>query len=186
MFHIAEALTRWITPILSFTAEEINEALPGQRPDSVLLNTWYDGLYALPAESDLSRDYWNRLIEVKDAVNKCLEDARNEKLVKGSLGAEAILYVSDELKVDLERLGEELRFVLLTSEVTLKPLAEGTDARTTDLASLKVSVQASEKVKCARCWHHREDVGSHAAHPSLCGRCITNLPEGEGESRSYS
>ena len=186
LFHIAEALTRWITPILSFTAEEINEALPGQRPDSVLLTTWYDGLYALPAESDLSRDYWNRLIEVKDAVNKCLEDARNEKLVKGSLGAEAILYVSDELKADLERLGEELRFVLLTSEVTLKPLAEGTDARTTDLASLKVSVQASEKVKCARCWHHREDVGSHAEHPSLCGRCITNLPEGEGESRSYA
>ena len=186
LFHIAEALIRWITPILSFTAEEINEVLPGKRPDSVLLTTWYDGLYALPVESDLGRDYWGRLIEVKDAVNKCLEDARNEKLVKGSLSAEATLYVSDDLKADLERLGDELRFVLLTSEVTLKPLTEGADARTTDLASLKVTVKASEKAKCARCWHHREDVGSHAEHPSLCGRCITNLPEGKGESRSYA
>lgn len=186
LYHIAEALVRWVAPILSFTAEEINEALPGQRPDSILLTTWYEGLYALPENSGLNREFWGRLVEVKDSVNKCLEDARNEKLVKGSLSAEATLYVSDDLKTDLERLGDELRFVLLTSEVTLKPLAEGTDARTTDLANLKVCVQASEKNKCVRCWHHREDVGTHTDHPSLCGRCITNLPEGEGESRSYA
>jgi len=188
LYHIAEALVRWIAPILSFTAEEINEHLPGERSESIFLTTWYDGLFALPEDSsnDLGRDYWEQLMEVKDAVNKCLEDARNEKLVKGSLSAEVTLYASDALLADLKRLGEELRFVLLTSEVTLKPLAEGGDARTTDLEELKVAVAASEHKKCARCWHHREDVGTHSDHPELCGRCISNLPEGPGEERRYA
>jgi isoleucyl-tRNA synthetase len=188
LYHIAEALVRWIAPILSFTAEEINEHLPGERSESIFLTTWYDGLFALPEDSsnDLGRDYWEQLMEVKDAVNKCLEDARNEKLVKGSLSAEVTLYASDALLADLKRLGEELRFVLLTSEVTLKPLAEGGDARSTDLEELKVAVAASEHKKCARCWHHREDVGTHSDHPELCGRCISNLPEGPGEERRYA
>ncbi|MDR9466830.1 isoleucine--tRNA ligase [Marinospirillum sp.] len=188
LYHIAEALIRWVAPILSFTAEEINEHLPGERPESIFLTTWYDGLFALPEDSsnDLGRDFWEQLMEVKDAVNKCLEDARNEKLVKGSLSAEVTLYASDALLTDLKRLGEELRFVLLTSEVTLKPLAEGGDARTTDLEELKVAVAASEHKKCARCWHHREDVGTHSDHPELCGRCISNLPDGPGENRRYA
>ena len=186
LYHIAEALIRWIAPILSFTAEEINEALPGERPESVLFTTWYDGLFALQNTDGLGREYWERLVEVKDSVNKCLEDARNEKLVKGSLAAEVTLYAGDALLTDLQKLGEELRFVLLTSEVTLRPLAEGVDARSTDLDDLKVAVIASEKTKCVRCWHHREDVGSHSEHPELCGRCITNLPDGEGEQRHYA
>ncbi|WP_114416945.1 isoleucine--tRNA ligase [Marinospirillum perlucidum] len=188
LYHIAEALIRWVAPILSFTAEEINEHLPGERPESIFLTTWYEGLFALPENSseDLGRDYWEQLVEVKDAVNKCLEDARNEKLVKGSLSAEVTLFASPALLADLERLGDELRFVLLTSEVHLKPLAEAGDARTTELEELKVAVFASENEKCVRCWHHREDVGSHAEHPHLCGRCISNLPDGEGEVRHYA
>ncbi|SFC27971.1 Isoleucyl-tRNA synthetase [Marinospirillum celere] len=188
LYHIAEALIRWVAPILSFTAEEINEHLPGERPESIFLTTWYDGLFALPEDSgeEMGRDYWEQLMEVKNAVNKCLEDARNEKLIKGSLSAEITLYASDALLADLKRLGEELRFVLLTSEVTLKPLAEGQDARSTELDELKVAITASEHKKCTRCWHHREDVGSHSDHPELCGRCISNLPEGPGEERLYA
>lgn len=188
LYHIAEALIRWVAPILSFTAEEINEHLPGERPESIFLTTWYDGLFALPEDSgeEMGRDYWEQLMEVKNAVNKCLEDARNEKLIKGSLSAEITLYASDALLADLKRLGEELRFVLLTSEVSLKPLAEGQDARSTELDELKVAITASGHKKCARCWHHREDVGSHSEHPELCGRCISNLPEGPGEERLYA
>ena len=188
LYHLAEALLRWVAPILSFTAEEINEALPGERPESVFFTTWYDGLFALPeqAAGGFDRDYWERLVAVKDGVNKCLEDARNEKIIKGSLAAEVTLYAGDALLADLQKLGEELRFVLLTSDVTLRPLSEGVDARTTELDELRVAVTTSNKTKCVRCWHHRDDVGSHADHPELCGRCVTNLPEGEGEQRRYA
>src|SRR5210317_282353 len=185
LYHIAEAMVRWIAPITSFTADEINEVLPGERADSVLLTTWYEGLFALADDDAFGRDYWARVMKVKEAVNKCLEDARNEKLVKASLGAEVTLYVSDELKADLDRLGDELRFVLITSTATLKPFGEAGDARETLVEGLKVSVKASEHAKCARCWHHREDVGQNAEHEELCGRCIENV-EGEGEQRSFA
>jgi len=185
LYHIAEALVRWIAPILSFTAEEIYEVLPGERRDSVLLTTWYEDLLELAEDDPFGRDFWQRVMTVKNAVNKCLEDARNEKLVKASLAAEVTLYVDDQLQADLERLGDELRFVLITSEARLKPLSEAGDARTTDLEGLRVSISASSHAKCSRCWHHREDVGSHAGHEELCGRCVSNV-EGEGETRRFA
>jgi len=185
LFHIAQALVRWIAPILSFTAEEIYEVLPGEHKDSVLLTTWYEELFELSDADPFGREFWQRVMAVKDAVNKCLEDARNEKLVKASLAAEATLYVDDSLRADLERLGDELRFVLITSEATLKPLSEAGDARATDVDGLKVAVAASGHAKCGRCWHHREDVGSHAGHDELCGRCVSNV-EGEGETRHFA
>jgi len=185
LFHIAEALTRWIAPILSFTAEEIYEVLPGERRDSVLLTTWYDGLFALADNDPFGREFWQRVLDVKDAVNKCMEDARGEKLIKASLAAEVVLFVDQEHQADLERLGDELRFVLITSAAELKPLADAGDARATDIEGLKVAVRASSHTKCARCWHHREDVGSDAAHPELCGRCVENVA-GAGEVRHYA
>ncbi|GGC03698.1 isoleucine--tRNA ligase [Marinobacterium zhoushanense] len=185
LFHIAEALTRWIAPILSFTAEEIYEVLPGERRDSVLLTTWYEGLAAFADSDAFGPAFWQRVMAVKDAVNKCLEDARGEKLVKASLAAEVTLYVDDKLESDLARLGDELRFVLITSVAQLKPLSEAGDARATDVEGLKVAVKASEQAKCARCWHHREDVGQHAEEPELCGRCIENV-SGDGEQRQYA
>jgi isoleucyl-tRNA synthetase len=185
LFHIAQALVRWIAPILSFTADEIYELLPGEHQDSVLLTTWYDALFELAEDEPLGREFWQRVMAVKDAVNKCLEDARNEKLVKASLAAEVILYVDERLHADLERLGDELRFVLITSKAMLKPLNEAGDARSTDVDGLKVTVSASEHPKCGRCWHHREDVGSHAGHEELCGRCVINV-DGEGEIRHFA
>jgi isoleucyl-tRNA synthetase len=85
----------------------------------------------------------------------------------------------------LDQLGDELRFVLITSEAILKPLTEGAGASATELSGLKVSVAASAHTKCVRCWHHRADVGAHAAHPELCGRCISNI-EGPGEARRFA
>ncbi|WP_416885829.1 isoleucine--tRNA ligase [Marinospirillum sp.] len=186
LYLIAEALMRWIAPILSFTAEEINEALPGERPDSVFLTTWYDGLFALPESAALNRRFWEELIQVKDAVNKCLEDARNEKLIKGSLAASVTLYAEPALLAQLEQLGDELRFVLLTSEATLQPLSMAQEARATERADLLVSIAPSRHSKCVRCWHLRPDVGQHTDHPELCGRCVSNLPDGPGEQRAYA
>ncbi|SDM11936.1 Isoleucyl-tRNA synthetase [Modicisalibacter muralis] len=188
LYQVVEALARWVAPILSFTAEEIYEHIPGERKASVLLETFYTGLSTLGDDAAFGRDFWEQVLEVKQAVNKCLEDARNAKVIKNSLAAEVTLYASDELRETLGRLGDELRFVLLTSEVHLASLdsAEASSGEATELDALRVAVIASPNTKCERCWHHREDVGSHAEHPDLCGRCISNLPDGPGEVRHYA
>ena len=186
MYHIAEALVRWIAPILAFTAEEIWQYLPGERNESVMLNTWYDGLQALPADAALGRDFWQRVIEVKTAVNKELENQRNAKVIGGNLQAEVTLYADAALAADLARLGDELRFVLITSYATVAPLEQaGSDAVATELAGLKLRVLKSEHGKCVRCWHFREDVGSHAGHEEVCGRCVDNVA-GSGEVRRHA
>jgi isoleucyl-tRNA synthetase len=186
LYHVVEALCRWVAPILSFTAEEIFDHIPGKRRDSVLLETYYPGLATLADDAAMGRDVWEQVLEVKQAVNKCLEDARNAKTIKGSLAAEVTLFVSDDLRATLAKLGDELRFVMLTSEVRLAPLADATGAETTELEGLKVAVAESPNLKCERCWHHREDVGTHPEHRDLCGRCISNLPDGPGETRRYA
>ena len=188
LYRVVEALARWVAPILSFTAEEIYEHIPGERKPSVLLETFYTDLQTLADDAVFGREFWEQVLEVKQAVNKCLEDARNAKVIKSGLAAEVTLYVDDTLRETLGRLGRELRFVLLTSEVHLASLenAEASGAEATDLENLRVAVAASSHAKCERCWHHREDVGSHAEHPDLCGRCISNLPEGSGEERHYA
>ncbi|MGM0694664.1 MAG: isoleucine--tRNA ligase [Pseudomonadota bacterium] len=186
LYHVVEALVRWVAPILSFTAEEIFENIPGERGDSVLLAEYYTGLDTLADDAEMGRDFWERVLEVKQAVNKCLEDARSAKTIKGSLAAEVTLYVDDALHATLAKLGDELRFVMLTSEVRLAPLAEARDAEATEVEGLKVAVVESPNTKCERCWHHREDVGTHPGHPDLCGRCISNLPDGPGETRQFA
>ncbi|WP_028299642.1 isoleucine--tRNA ligase [Oceanospirillum beijerinckii] len=186
LYHIAEALVRWIAPITAFTAEEIYENIPGERGESVFLTTWYDGLFEMQDSGEMNRDYWNRVMSVKEAVNKALEDARKDGKVKGSLSTEVTLYADDELQQLIGRLGDELRFVLLTSDAQIKPLADAADAAETELAGLKVVVKAAEHAKCGRCWHHREDVGQNADHPELCGRCVSNLEDGEGEQRQFA
>nr|WP_299246156.1 isoleucine--tRNA ligase [uncultured Halomonas sp.] len=188
LYRVVEALARWVAPILSFTAEEIYEHIPGERKDSVLLETFYDELQTLDDGATFDREFWEQVLEVKQAVNKCLEDARNAKVIKSGLAAEVTLYVSDTLRETLGRLGDELRFVLMTSEVYLASFdaadTEGVEA--TERDDLKVAVIASPHAKCERCWHHRPDVGQHAEHSDLCGRCISNLPGGPGEERRYA
>ena len=185
MFHIMEAFVRWIAPVLSYTAEEIWQVMPGERGETVHTAEWYTGLVAL-GETELDREYWEQIMVVKTAVNKAMEDARSAGAIKGSLQAEVDLFVSDELKAHIEKLGDELRFVLITSRADLKPLADADDAAVeTDVAGLKVSVAKSAHEKCDRCWHHREDVGSHEGHKELCGRCVTNV-DGEGETRHFA
>ncbi|WP_444437611.1 isoleucine--tRNA ligase [Pseudomonas sp. A6] len=186
LFHIAEALVRWVAPILAFTAEEVWKFLPGERAESVMLTTWYDGLSELPADAELGRAYWEQVMAAKAAVNKELENQRTAKAIGGNLQAEVTLYAEDDLARSLGKLGNELRFVLITSTATLAPLADApADAVQSELPGLKLKVVKSAHAKCARCWHHREDVGSNAAHPEICGRCVENI-EGAGEVRHYA
>ncbi|MFD1382585.1 isoleucine--tRNA ligase [Rhodanobacter aciditrophus] len=187
LYHIAEAFTRWISPILSFTADEIWQALPGEHSESVFLDTWYEGLFELSGDEALGRDFWKQVLDAKMATNKVLEAARKDGKIKASLSAEITLYCDAKLEETLAKLGEELRFVLISSEAKVAPLAEApADAVASELEGLKVVVKVTEHNKCARCWHHREEVGKREAHPELCDRCISNLPEGEGEERHYA
>ena len=186
LYHIAQALVRWMAPILSFTAEEVFEYLPGDKAESVFLTTWYDGLFDLPADSDMDLAFWEQVQAVKQAVNKAIEEARNRKELRANLAADATLYVSPELASLLGRLGDELRFVTITSTATLEPLSAAPQALEDSLVpGLKVKVTPSEHTKCVRCWHYRADVGASAKHPELCARCVTNV-EGPGEDRAYA
>ncbi|MCH8531176.1 MAG: isoleucine--tRNA ligase [Saccharospirillum sp.] len=186
LYHVLEALVRWMAPIMSFTADELWQFLPGERSVSVFENTWYEGLFRLDPAEPMNQGFWTQVQAVKEGVNKVLELARNEGRVGGSLKAEVTLYCDSELLELLAELGGELRFVTLTSEARLAPLTEADgQAVSTDLEGLKVTVVASEHTKCTRCWHQREDVGQHAEHPELCGRCVDNV-SGEGEVRLYA
>jgi len=185
LYHIVEAMVRWIAPICSFTADEIWKTLAGERSVSVHLDTWYENLHKLPSGNELDAVYWNQIMAVKTAVNKQLEEQRNAGKIGGSLEAEVTLYCEDSLQTLLSKLGDELRFVLITSQATVAPISEATDAVATELDGLQVSIVKSGAEKCPRCWHFSNSVGQNAEDPELCGRCIENV-KGAGESRSFA
>jgi len=190
MYHIIEAMSRWLAPILSFTAEEIWQHLPGKRSDTLFLETWYQGLFALdpdtPFDPPFDRDLWDRIRAVRVTVSKYLEETRKAGAIGSSLDAELDLYCSPELTATLAKLEDELRFVLITSYARVHPLEDRpADAQDTDLPDLVVKVTPSDHAKCMRCWHHRQDVGTDPEHPDLCGRCVINVV-GEGEIRRFA
>lgn len=186
LYHIAQALVRWMAPITSFTAQEIWQELPGEHAEFVFTQTWYDGFAQFTQDTTFNDDYWQQVMLVKNAVNQALEQARKQQVLGGSLEAAITLYASESLQETLNKLDDELRFVLITSSVTIAPLSEKPqDAAETDLPDLFVGVAKSTGKKCERCWHVRDDVGTFNEHPELCGRCITNV-EGEGEARHYA
>lgn len=188
MQHILEAMTRWLAPILSFTAEELWRNLPGERGPSVFLTTWYQGLFTVSDEEALNAAYWDRLIAVREAVSKELEKLRVAGGIGSGLDAEIDLYSEGELAADLGRISDELRFFLITSYARIQPLAAKPDDATAvqiDGQTLAIQVTPSTHAKCVRCWHHREDVGHNAEHPELCGRCVDNA-FGAGEARRFA
>ena len=187
LYQITHALTRLMAPILSFTGEEVHATLTRDPESSVFLHTWHalpDPCPLLEREESnempkpinestlLSR--WQQIREVRALVLKELENARSAGQIGSSLQAEVILRARSERYALLNALGDDLRFVLITSKVELALADEDS-----------ITVIASPHQKCNRCWHVREDVGSHTEHPQLCGRCISNL-FGEGEARNHA
>ncbi|QUJ68007.1 isoleucine--tRNA ligase [Photobacterium sp. GJ3] len=186
LFYIVEALVRWMAPIMSFTADEIWNEMPGERDTFVFTGEWYEGLFGLADDEAFSNEFWTEVQSVRGAVNKLLEEARNEKRIGGALQAEVTLFAEPALAEKLNRLEDELRFVLLTSKAKVA-LAERrpADAKATEVAGLSVQVTPSEAEKCDRCWHHVADVGTIAGHEKICGRCVTNI-DGQGEERKFA
>jgi isoleucyl-tRNA synthetase len=186
MYHIVEAMSRWLAPILSFTADEVWQHIPGARDPHVFTATWYDGLFALDTDDPLDRDFWAQVLAARTATAKHLETARKDGLIGAALDAEVDLYCAPALAETMARLGAELRFVLITSAARVHPLDERPDsAADTELDGLAVQVTASPHAKCTRCWHHRADVGVDPEHPHLCGRCVENVA-GSGERRQFA
>lgn len=186
LWHIAEALVRWMAPILSFTADEIWNYLPKVegRAEFVFTEEFYQGLFALNENEKLDDAYWQKLLKVRAEVNRVLEQARNYKVIGAGLEAKVTVYANDEIRALLEQLGSELRFVLITSQAIVKPLSEA-DVAEGELAGLAVKVERADGEKCPRCWHFATDIGAHAEHKDICGRCVENVA-GAGETRQFA
>jgi isoleucyl-tRNA synthetase len=186
MYRIAEALVRWLAPVLSFTAEEIWQQLPGERDDSVLFETWYDGLAAAQGAPE-QRRYWTDLLAIRDTASRVLEGMRKAEQIGAALEAKLVIHADTATQSRYTVAAEELRFFFITSDLDLAPLTPrpgGAVKVELEGAEVWVSASVSDAAKCVRCWHRRDDVGRHAEHPELCGRCISNI-EGTGEDRRW-
>jgi isoleucyl-tRNA synthetase len=173
LHHLTHALARWMAPILSFTGEEVWAQLAGEDgDDSVFLHTWHE-LPAQAGEADLL-DRWTRIRAVRAEVQKELEAVRVAGAIGSSLQAEVTLHARPDSHALLATLGDDLRFVLITSQ-----------ARAVAADADRVEVTPSTAKKCERCWHYRDDVDAHVDHPGLCGRCVSNL-YGAGEARTHA
>ena len=201
LWHVAEAMVRWLAPILSFTAEEIWRFLPkvAGRPESVFLAEWH----VLPADAALDGEAappaaaggvapaidWEAVIALKADVARELERLRTEGRIGAPLEALVDVWCEAAERGRLGGLGDELRFVLITSGARVRDAADrpadAVPAASVAKEGVWISVTPSTAPKCARCWHLREDVGSNPAHPEICGRCVTNV-EGPGEQRRFA
>jgi len=180
LHHVTQILLRLMSPILSFTAEEAWQVLhPVAGPDgpeSIFFHTWKD---VLPAQADekalLAR--WSRLRELRAAVTKKLEESRAAGAIGSSLQAELALATAGDDLALLQSLGDDLKFVLITSAATAR---EGGAP-----GEITITVTPSPHPKCERCWHWRADVGANPRYEGICARCVANL-EGPGEERRHA
>jgi isoleucyl-tRNA synthetase len=175
LHHITLGLVRLIAPILSFTAEEAWAVLSGKQDESVFVGEWH----SLP-DTQLDGESvaaWLTIESWRARVNKQLEEARTAGLIGSALAAEVDVHVTGRDYDVLARLGDDLRFVFITSRATVHRVAGEAEQR--------IEVSASAHAKCERCWHYRSDVGADANHSTLCGRCVSNL-HGGGEARKYA
>jgi isoleucyl-tRNA synthetase len=170
LWHITQAMLRWMAPFLSFTAEEAWKLFGKSETGTIFTETYWQ---FEAADAALVAKY-DRIRTIRDEVNKAIENLRAAGTVGSSLQAEVQLTVSSEDHALLATLGDDLKFIFITSAIEL---AAG--------SATSISVSASKHTKCERCWHYREDVGQDAAHPSICGRCVSNLFS-EGEKRLHA
>ncbi len=175
LHHITHTFMRLIAPILSFTSDEIWQVLDCDKNQSVFEDIWY----SIPAH-DLQAnrvEAWEAVVSSRGDAAKQIEVLRSTGQVGSSLQAELEFYVDGDAFSAMESLGDDLRFVTITSSAKVYKAASN--------AEQKIVVSSSKYTKCERCWHYRADVGSYADHPTICGRCVSNL-FGAGEVRTYA
>jgi isoleucyl-tRNA synthetase len=179
LYHITHALVRLMAPILSFTAEEVWEVLSGKDDVSVFEQEWYDLQESQLTQSNIK--LWGYIRNLREQeINKKLENMREAGEIGSSLAAELDIYATEYHYKALSRVGDELKYVFITSRATLHQAEEGSD--------VEIKAAASTHNKCERCWHYRADVGRNAEHPTLCGRCVSCCTgdDAENEARRYA
>jgi isoleucyl-tRNA synthetase len=168
LHHITHAMLRWMAPFLSFTAEEAWKIVG--KSDSIFMETYCQ----LGAVDDALLTKWTRIREIRDGVNKDIEVLRADGKVGSSLQAEVQLSVNAQDHALLSTLGDDLKFVFITSAIKLEAFH-----------ALSTVVSASKYTKCERCWHYCKEIGADPAHPTICARCTSNLV-GAGEKREFA
>ncbi|MBS0382992.1 MAG: isoleucine--tRNA ligase [Proteobacteria bacterium] len=203
MYRILEAMVRWLAPLFAFTAEEVWQAMPRQlhvpteirggftaRDASVLYQTWYQGLREIQNTPE-QRRWWADLLAIRETAARVLEGMRKDGKIGSSLDATLTLHADPAIVERYKQVANELRFFFIVSDLRLDVGDASDSAVLTELegANVWVSAAVSDAPKCVRCWHHREDVGRHAEHPELCGRCVENVAacegQGTGETRRW-
>jgi isoleucyl-tRNA synthetase len=176
LWTITQAMLRWMAPFLSFTAEEAWGVLglDAKTPTATRESIFMDGYVQLDAPNESLLRKWARIREIRELVNKDIETLRADGQVGASLQAEVTLTVAEDDHAILAGLGADLKFVFITSAITL---VAG--------SALSIKVNASNGTKCERCWHYVDNIGTDANHPTLCGRCASNL-DGTGEVRAFA
>jgi len=181
--HVAQAMVRWLAPILSFTAEEAWNYLPGIPNESVFLNTWHQ----FPAGAErISPIDWPSLIALKADVARELERLRAAGSIGSSLEAEVTVFVPEALAPRFHMMRDELRFLLITGQADVAmTTAIPESAVKASQEDMWIEVKPSSHIKCVRCYQLRSDVGSNPNHPQICSRCVLNV-EGPGEERRFA
>lgn len=205
LYHIVEALVRWMAPIMSFTADEIWGFMPGKRAQYVFTEEWYDGLFGLAENEVLNNAFWSDVRGIKAQVNKSIEMQKDNGIRSSLEAAIRISYPESNLDTieKLRSLGDEVRFIFLTSAVEIDaepssleelftedetPIADEVVFKNFSSAIqtiVKVRVKKAEGEKCPRCWHYTTDIGLVAEHADICGRCVSNVA-GDGEKRNFA
>ena len=175
-------LSSWIAPILTFTAEEIYSKMPNAK-DSIYLTEWFDIDFSM---DDHEIDIYDSLYSIKPFVSRMIEEARNDNKVGSSLECKLDLICNDKLYQNINNISDELKFVFIVSECTLR-LGNENDSYSIDKNpyKLSISISKSQNNKCERCWHLNETVGTIEDHPTICRRCFDNV-YGDGECRKFA
>jgi isoleucyl-tRNA synthetase len=187
IYHIVHALVRWMSPILSYTADEIWQAVPKTTDLPIQLCEWYTELKSFDSSDELNLDFWTKIQEIRSEVNRVLEIKRNEEIIKASLEAQITLYADQEKYTLLSKLQDELRFLLISSKANLRPLEEKSDNSTeAHISGLFIDIDKVEEPKCERCWHRSSSVGENNEYQDICSRCVENITTESGESREFA
>ena len=187
IYHIVHALVRWMAPILSFTADEIWEATPKTSDLPIQLCEWYTDLSSFKDSDKLGLDFWSKMQEIRSEVNRILELKRNDDLIKASLEAKITLYADETNHQLLSQLGNELRFLLISSQAELKTIEQkSATAVESTIAGLFIDIEKLREIKCERCWHRSASVGENSEHKDICSRCVENITTEAGETREFA
>ena len=182
IYYIINALTLWLAPILSFTVDEIWQYIPGRQGSSIFLELWYT---SWPVISNVDMPKWQILQNLRDAVNRSLEIQRKVGNIGSGLEADVHLYIQNNLHF-LKTIGDELRFIFITSAVYLHDYSEiPANAIINDDLGCAIAINANHHSKCNRCWHRCADIGNDMQHPTLCNRCVKNI-NNHTEIRQYA